>query len=119
MTGEILVMPGEFISRDQAHQLSARGVNEASVKVGDSVVRVFSNGMVDMAGFVDFDPAAFGIKEKVRFSVLKEMLETVPADGWKEAIAERIDDLIPKHIITDDVMASINYLNCVDRKSVV
>ena len=113
MTGEILVMPGEFISRAQAHELSRRGVNEAVVKVGDSNVKVFSNNMVDMAGFVDFDPKEYGIKEKVYFPVLKEMLETVPAGGWKEAIADRFTDLIPNHIIVDDIMASINYLNCV------
>ena len=113
MTGEILVMPGEFISRTKAHELSSKGVSEAVVKVGDSTVKVFSNNMVDMAGFVDFDPAEYGINEKVYFPVLKEMLETVPADGWKDAIAERINDLIPNHIIVDDIMASINYLNCV------
>ncbi len=113
ITGEILVMPGEFISRAQAHELSARGVNEAVVRIGDSKVKVFSNNMVDMAGFVPFDPKEYGIKEKVHFPVLREMLATVPADGWKEAIEERMDDLIPKHIIVDDIMASINYLNCV------
>ena len=113
MTGEILVMPGEIISRAQAHDLSRRGVNEATVKVGDQLVKVFSNDMVDMKNFVSFDPARYGIREKVRFSVLRQMLETVPADGWEEAIEERMDDLIPKHIIIDDIMASINYLNCV------
>ena len=113
MTGEILVMPGEFISRAQAHELSRKGVNEAVIKVGDTNVKVFSNNMVWMDAFVDFDPKAYGIREKVHFPVLKEMLETVPADGWKEAIADRMDDLIPKHIIVDDIMASINYLNCV------
>ena len=113
MTGEILVMPGEFISRVQAHELSRKGVNEAVIKVGDTNVKVFSNNMVWMDAFVDFDPKTYGVREKVHFPVLKEMLETVPADGWKEAIADRIDDLIPKHIIVDDIMASINYLNCV------
>ena len=113
ITGEILVMPGDFISRAQAHELSAKGVNEAVIRIGDTNVKVFSNNMVDMAGFVDFDPKQYGIKEKVRFSVLREMLDTVPANGWKEAIEERMDDLIPKHIIVDDIMASINYLNCV------
>ena len=113
MTGEILVMPGEFISRAQAHELSRKGVNEAVIKVGDTNVKVFSNNMVWMDAFVDFDPKAYGVREKVHFPVLKEMLETVPADGWKDAIADRIDDLIPKHIIVDDIMASINYLNCV------
>ncbi len=113
MTGEILAMPGEILSRAKAKELSAKGVNEATVRVGDSRVKVLSNDMVDMADFVDFDPKQYGVKEKVRFSVLKQMLETVPADGWEDAIAERINDLIPKHIITDDIMASINYLNCV------
>ena len=73
---------------------------------------VFSNGMVDMAKFVDFDPAQYGIKEKVSFSVLREMLETVPADGWEEAIEARRSDLIPMHITKDDILASINYLCC-------
>ena len=113
MTGEILVMPGEFISRAQAKELSAKGVNSAVIKVGDTNVKVFSNGMVDMAGFVDFDPAQYGVHEKVRFCVLKEMLETTAPDEWELAIAQRIDDLIPRHIIVDDIMASINYLNCV------
>ncbi len=112
MTGEILAMAGEIISRADAREFSAKGVNEAVVKVGDQHVKLLSNGMVDMAGFVDFDPKTYGIKEKVRFVVLKEMLESNPTD-WAEAIAERIDDLIPKHIIADDIMASINYLNCV------
>ena len=85
MTGEILVMPGEFISRNQAHELSDKGVNEAVVKVGDAKVKIFSNNMVRMENFVDFDPADYGIREKVFFPVLKEMLETVPADGWMEA----------------------------------
>ncbi len=112
MTGEILAMPGDLITREQAKELSRKGVNEATVKVGDQAVKLLANGMVDMADFVDFDPKAYGVNEKVRFCVLKEMLDTPDID-WKEACADRIDDLIPKHIITDDIMASINYLNCV------
>ncbi len=116
MTGEILVMPGEFISRAKAHELSDKGVNEVVLKVGDSRVKVFSNDMVRMDKFVDFDPAQFGIREKVRFSVLKEMmaeLKDASLESWEDAIIERMDDLIPKHIIVDDILASINYLNCV------
>ena len=113
MTGEILVMPGEIITRARAHELSDKGVNEAVVNVGDHRVKVFSNGMVDMSKFVPFNPRDYGVKEKVRFCVLKEMLESVPDDGWEEAISDRLTDLVPNHIITDDIMASINYLNCV------
>ena len=116
MTGEILVMPGEVVTREKARELSAKGVNAAVIKVGDKNVNIFANDMVDMAGFVSFDPRAYRVTEKVRFSVLKEMLETLEGkseEAWAEAIAERMDDLIPKHIIVDDIMASINYLNCV------
>ncbi|MDD6679520.1 MAG: DNA-directed RNA polymerase subunit beta [Firmicutes bacterium] len=113
LTGEILAMPGDVLTRQAAQQISARGVNEAVLRVNGKNVKVFSNGMVDMANFVSFDPREYGIREKVRFCVLREMLDPVPEDGWAAALEERHDDLIPNHIIVDDIMASINYLNCV------
>ena len=112
MTGEIIAMNGETINRAKAHEISSRGVSRAVIDVNGREVVVFSNGMVDMAKFVDFDPAQYGIKEKVSFSVLREMLETVPDDGWEEAIEARRSDLIPMHITKDDILASINYLCC-------
>ncbi len=112
MTGEIIAMNGETVTREKAHEISRRGVSRAVIEVNDRKVVVFSNGMVDMAQFVDFDPAQYGIKEKVCFNVLREMLETVPADGWEEAVEARRDELIPKHITKDDILASINYLCC-------
>ena len=112
MTGEIIAMNGETINRAKAHEISSRGVSRAVIDVNGREVVVFSNGMVDMAKFVDFDPAQYGIKEKVSFSVLREMLETVPADGWEEATEARRSDLIPMHITKDDILASINYLCC-------
>ena len=114
LTGEILAMPGETLTRAQAKELSAHGVNQAVLVLeGGRTLKVFSNDMVDMSRFVSFDPKEYGINEKVRFSVLRELLDTVPEGGWAEAIAQRRDDLIPKHIIADDILASINYLCCV------
>ena len=114
LTGEILAMPGEPLTRAQAKELSAHGVNQAVLALeGGRTLKVFSNDMVDMSRFVSFDPKEYGINEKVRFSVLRELLDTVSEDGWAEAIALRRDDLIPKHIIADDILASINYLCCV------
>ena len=112
-TGEILAEPGVVLTREQARELEAKGVNEAVLDLEGGVqLKVFSNNMVDMAGFVDFDPAELGITEKVRFSVLQELLQNYSGEELKEAVKDRIDDLIPKHIIVDDIMASINYLNC-------
>ena len=116
-TGEVLAMPGDTLNREQAKAISAKGVNEAVVETADGVkVKIFSNGMVDMKNFVDFDPAVYGIKEKVCFAALREMiaeLGTADSDAWAEAIEEKHDILLPKHITKDDILASINYLNCV------
>ncbi len=122
MTGEIVAEAGEILTRSRAKELDRLGVNEASVEVedlhtGTHVIKVFSNHMVDMDSFVDFPPEEAGVTEKVRFSVLRELLETreeeeLPEEDFKELIRDHLDDLMPKHIIVDDIMASINYLNC-------
>src|SRR5699024_7091835 len=76
LTGEIIAMDGETLNREKAKEISRRGVNEAVITTMDGkTVKVFSNGMVDMAQFVDFDPKQYGIKEKVCFAALKELLE--------------------------------------------
>jgi DNA-directed RNA polymerase subunit beta len=113
MTGEILAEEGEVLSRAKAQEISRRGVHGVIVEDNDGApVKVFSNGMVDLKDFVSFDPKeACGIKEKVRFVVLKELLEN--NDGEEDLIAkikEAKDDLVPKHIIVDDMLASICYL---------
>ena len=111
-TGEILAEAGQTLTRAQAQDLENHGVSEAFVDVDGQVVKVFSNRMVDMAHFVSFDPEACGIAEKVRFEVLCELLDQCGGDeaALQELAAERKDDLVPKHIIVDDIMASINYL---------
>jgi len=114
-TGELLAEAGEVLTRERAKELDNKGVSEALIQIENGpVIKVFSNKMVDMKGFVSFDPEECGVDERVRYSVLTEMLEQFAGDeeGLKEAIRDRLDDLIPKHIIVDDIMASINYLNC-------
>ena len=114
MTGEILAEAGEVLTRERARALEAKGVNEAVIDLEGTLVKVFSNNMVDMKGFVSFDPEACGVTEKVYFPLLQELLEQYAGDeeGLKEAVADRADDLVPKHIFVEDMMASINYLNC-------
>ncbi len=111
-TGEILAEAGEVLTRERAVEISSKGVNEVILDVNGTAVKVFGNGMVDMNDFVDFDAAELGINEKVRFTVLSELIDNFEGDELREKISERIDDLIPKHIIIDDIFASINYLNC-------
>ena len=121
-TGEIVAEAGEVLTRERARALEAMGICEAVIEVDDlhtgtHLVKVFSNRMVDMAPFVDFDPEEAGVTERVRLAVLQELLarrdsEGLAQDEFQELVREHLDDLIPKHIIVDDIMASINYLNC-------
>ncbi|MGI6498899.1 MAG: DNA-directed RNA polymerase subunit beta [Oscillospiraceae bacterium] len=112
LTGEILAEAGERLTREAAQRLEEKGVNEAVIAVEGKIVKVFSNDMVDMSRFVPFDPKSCGVTEKVRFSVLRELLDAFEGDALREAVTQRVDDLVPKHIIPDDILASINYLNC-------
>ena len=111
-TGEILADASDIISRDKAREISDAGVIDVLLNVDGKTVRVFSNGMVDISHYVDFDPAELGIKEKVRGIVMKELCEKFQGDALKDAIRENIDVLIPKHIVNDDIFASVNYLDC-------
>ena len=110
LTGEILAMPGDIITKEKAEEIQARGVNEATVQVEDREVKIFSNHMVDMKPFVDFDPKEIGIQEWVDFRVLRELMEQFSGEALKEACRERALDLVPKHITKADVLTSINYL---------
>ena len=113
MTGEVLADKGTRVKRELADQIERAGVDTAYVELEDGrVIKVISNGMVDMADYVDFDVSEFGINEKVRFKVLKAILEQASdEDELKEMVRARINELVPKHIIKDDIFASINYIN--------
>lgn len=111
-TGEVMAMPGEKLTRARARELAARGVNEVYLQMGDAMIKVFSNNMVDMTPYVDFDPEEVEIRVPVRFTVLKELLEKYSGEELKEQIREHVEDLTPHHIIVDDMLASVNYLNC-------
>ena len=111
-TGEIVAEAGEVLTRERAHELDDLGVNEAMLDMDGKVIKVFSNNMVHMEKFVDFDPAEVGVDEMVYFPALCQLLDQYSGEELKEAVAEHLDDLIPKHITIPDIMASINYLNC-------
>ena len=117
LTGEIMADEGDVISEKLAYRMEQEGVDTVILDVEGKEVKVFSNGMVDIAEYVPMftedELEEIGINEKVRFSVLMEVLDKCGDDKdalWEE-MALRADDLIPKHIIIDDIFASINYLN--------
>ncbi len=113
LTGEIVAEAGETVNRQKAEELDKLGVIEAYVEAeAGHEVKVFSNGMVWLDRFVDFDPVSeLGIKERVRWIILKDLLEKYEGEELKEAIRENAALLVPKFIIPDDIFASVNYLN--------
>ena len=117
LTGEVLNEAGDLIGRARAIELEDAGVSVAYVVVDDHgesrEIKIISNGMVDIGRFVDFDCGELGIHERVRFSILQEILENNESEeDRREAIRKRAGELVPNHIIVDDILASINYLNC-------
>ena len=127
LTGEIVAEAGESLTYARAQEIEALGVTEVYLtvetretltsptgevthKVEQVEVKVIGNGMVDIDNFVDFDCKPYGVNEKVSFKVLREILESATTkDEIVEAIKARIEELIPKHIVLEDMIATISY----------
>ena len=123
MTGEIIADAGETLTRERVRELEKKGVNAVRITVGENeTVRVFSNGMVDAADFVHFsdDDAEnrriikeeLGLRERVRFILLRQYMEQYEGEELKEVLRENVDLLMPKHVICDDIFSAANYLCC-------
>ena len=110
-TGEVFVKAGEKISYEVAKNIQNAGINVVTLLVEDEkVVKVIGNNFVDIKSHVDFDIDELDIKEKVHYPTLKEILEAYSdEEEIKEAIKFRMKELIPKHILLDDIIASISY----------
>ena len=111
-TGEILANAGDIVSKEQAEIIDRAGVNRVEVIIDEQKVIVFSNDMVYLDEYVDFDVAELNVKvDKVRRSVLEDIIEKAEGDTdeIKRQIELRIAELSPKHITIDDIFASINY----------
>ena len=111
-TGEVLVEEGQRISREVAVRIQSSGINRVMIAVEGKAFKVVGNYFVDPAGYLPFSPDDVKLNEKVYYPVLKEILDNFRDNEEKlrAALVERHDELIPKHILVDDVIASINYL---------
>ena len=123
LTGEILAAAGEVVTKAKAKEIERAGVMVAVADVEGKKVKIISNGMVDPMDYVPEgvtkeELLEAGINEKVRFQIITEIVDECGDD--KEALLEQLrlrhDDLIPNHIIIDDIFSSINYINCLANK---
>ena len=110
-TGEVLVAKDTMISKEMAYEIQNAGINIVNVKVEDKKVVIMGNGTVNIhAVLKDIDLSELNIKEEVNYLVLKNILETTEPKDLVKVIGERIEELIPKHITTEDILASVGYL---------
>ncbi len=110
-TGEVLAEKDTQITKEQASKIQDAGINIVDLKVNDKKIRIIGNGTVNIRAFVDEKTLKdIQIKENVNYEVLKNILDNTDKKELNKVIKERIEELIPKHITTEDMIASINYL---------
>ena len=128
ITGEVMAEEGELCKYDKALAIENAGVMEAYVKTeakeyyvsemtGETLtrmvereVKIIGSGMVDLSEYISVDPKEIGVTEKVYFPVLREILDASEDEEQViAAVKERYGELVPKHIILDDIIATISY----------
>ncbi len=111
MTGEVLANAGDTLSRERAQEIERLGVNEAWLEADGREVKIFANDMVWINDFIpQIKRGEFGINERVRFSVLRRLMEQYEGDELVQAVEAARGELSPGHILPEDILASINYL---------
>ena len=109
-TGEIMVQKGEKIDREVAVDIQDAGINAVDIIVDDKTLRVLGNHFVNIHRVVPFNIEELNIRELVHYPTLKEILDNFSDEAAiKEEIKKNITKLIPKHIIRDDIYATISY----------
>ena len=110
-TGEIFVEKDEKIDEPTAIAIQNSGINSVDIKCGDSFIKVIGNGTVDIKEYVDEDTlSGLNIKELVNYAVLKDILANTKKEDLKEEIKKRKNELVPRTITNEDIIASISYL---------
>src|SRR5699024_4887333 len=111
-TGEILIDKGENITREKALLIEGLGINKVDIELDNGqIIRVLGNNFVDPEVFgLPFSLEEFGLKEKVFYPKMKELVDNFQdPEELKEEIKESSRELSTKHIIIDDIIASISY----------
>jgi len=110
-TGEVLVEKGTIISKEIAEEIQNTGINIVDIKHNEEKIRIIGNGTVNIHNFVtDVDISDLHFKEYVNYEVLKSILDTTDKKDLHKVLKERKDELVPKHVTNEDIIASISYL---------
>ena len=112
VTGEILAKAGEVVTEEKAIEIQDSGINTVIINTPYRPVKIIGNNTVDITKYVTFDVKEYGITEKVNFTILSEILEKAEGDEdvLKKEIRDRANELQPKHLTLDDILASFSYI---------
>ena len=109
-TGEIIAEAGDTVTKELADKIQNAAVPFVWIATEEKNEKVLSNMMVDIKEWVSFDASELGVHELVFYPLLAEILsENETEEDIKLAIKKNINELVPKHITKEDIMASINY----------
>jgi len=135
--GELIAKKGTVFTAELAQEVEDAGISTCLIypikKVGDTVTisdvphKVVGNGRVDCDKFIrasfaakdlkNFDISNTTINERVRVSVLREIIEEVRSNFKKTEYASELmyqldarkADLMPKNLVVDDIYAMVSY----------
>ena len=110
-TGEKFADAGDKISLELAREIQNSGINAVWIAIDDDKeIKVIGNNFVDIKSHINFDISDLNIKEDVHYPTLKEFMETYQDEAQlREVLASNSKKLVPKHILLDDIIASISY----------
>ena len=110
-TGEVFVQAGEVISEKIAEDIQNAGINVVDITLGDRKIRIIGNNTVNIHKVLpDVDLSKLHFKELVNYNVLKNIIDNTDKKDLVKVLEERYNELVPKHITTEDIIASISYL---------
>ena len=119
-TGEVLAEAGQPISREQAEAIQNAGVNMVAIAIDDRELNIIGNNFAYIRPFLEnydpelcaqYDESAAHFPERVHIPTLVRLLERVREDGMplNQALKEATKQLTPKHVLVDDIIASVSY----------
>ncbi|MBR0425258.1 MAG: DNA-directed RNA polymerase subunit beta [Clostridia bacterium] len=113
LTGEIFAEEGQLIDKATAEAIQNAGINAVWIRTEAGRVKVVGNNFASAAGFLPFAPIDAGLNEDVHIPTLLALLEEAgekDPEELKAFLREHYLDLIPHHIVPDDMVASVSYL---------
>ena len=122
--GEVLATKGEKLTEEVARSIQESGINEVAIDTEAGVYYVRGNNMVHLSSFIDVAPLQAIIdneairdddacrrlvKEYVYYPTLQKLMAEYQGEELIAALQANVDELVYKHILIDDIIATVNY----------